>query len=847
MNLGDNNNYISLQGKFLVGLAVIFICFCLLVTFLLYAYEKKKLRQEVLQKTELIMAAADANRSYVRDILRPRMYEEFGEEVFIMEAMSSSYISRVVMDRFQQEFPAFIYRRVAMDARNPDFEANPAEVEKIAWFNNNPEETEWHGLVKDGDKNLYMRYKPIRFAISCLHCHGNPEDAPLAVKEKYGAEKGFHRSLDDVWGVVSVGMEVKLGMVQVMEVAWKVFGITFAAAFFLYGIIWFFFNRLVIADLRNLLEIFRNNLKDEHGVRLYEQARNKDEMRELSSAVQMVARHVQKTGARLEDYAKNLEQKVSERTDELQRSEKKLRQQVTSRNRELKILNTISELTTSSFRLEEILPSILRQAIKAASVSGGGIYLLDRKQGKLVLQCSCGTDALPDVIPFEPEACLLHLKENRLDFESFLEEAACHYFSGSNNETWLQDTFNIPICCRGQVLGVISFRKRNSLELDLQKQELLFSIGHQAGIAIESLGNIANLIQGRELLQSVFDGITDMLVLLDEDKKVKMVNKAFLSLHNLHLTDIINKKIDSLQTSIPCPLQQSSILSSSIPQQLTTENVSLDNGLIYEVSFYPVYSDDGKLVNLVCSARDITEKKEIARKIKQAEKLVSLGQLAAGVAHEINNPLGIILCYTDIICADNKNLPEQVKDDVKIIEKHARSCQRIVADLLDFGRRQKLNIKNGSLNETVAEVVDIMQPRFEKNSIEVKFHPEKEEPPLFFDQDKMQQVMLNLLMNSNHAVGNGGKIEVSLFFDKSASVMKIVVWDNGKGIDKEVIDKIFEPFFSTKEPGDGTGLGLSVSYGFVRDHGGDILVESEPAKFSKFTIILPVKRTEETG
>jgi len=833
-------NSLGLQNKFLLGLGCIFVVFCLVATAFLYLHEKKRLEQEVYHKTELIMAAVESTRSYVREVLRPKMYEVLDKDAFILEAMSSSYISRVVMDRFQNKLPSFDYRRVAVNARNSNFEANPFERKIIAYFNNNPGEDDWRGIVKSGDGHRFMRFKPVRFNKSCFRCHGNPEDAPQQIIDLYGKKQGFHRQPDIVSGVVSIGVPINVGIMPIIEVGWKVFCTAFVSVFFLYGIIWFFFNRIIIGDLRGLLEIFRENLRDEHGSYLYEQARTKDEFGELATSIQLVARHLQKTRKQLEDYTQNLEKKVEERTLALKRSESILRKQVVTRGQELRTLNTISELITRSVHLMDILPSVLQQTLKVIPATGAGIYLLDRKKAQLVLKCRENAATLEQTIPFDPAVCLPLLDEKRLDFESFIQEATCCQFTLTEAGTILVNNFNIPLCCRGQVLGVMTFVGDDLQEVDAQQQELLFSIGHQVGITIESLQNVSRLINSKELLQSVFDGITDVVILLDPKYRIKMVNKAFLDQHGLLLEDILNRSLTELPMKNPCPLKACKTPLSVLPRTPVVEQVHDQHNNIFEVTFYPQFSEQGEVHDVICYAKNITEKKEVERRIQQTEKLVAVGQLAAGVAHEINNPLGVILCYTDII-KENPDATREISDDITVIERHAENCQRIVSDLLEFarGRKTGLSKQQTSINELVETVMSMVRQQYMKQHITITSTLKEGLPFCFIDASRIKQVLLNLIINAAQAIDQQG--EISITTRRSEQSVLIIITDNGPGIASEVLDKIFDPFFSTKEPGEGTGLGLSVSYGIIQEHNGEIKVRSTQNKGTCFTVILPIE------
>lgn len=835
----DRTRSVGLQNKFLIGLGLIFIIFCLIATAFLYLHEKKRLEQEVYHKTELIMAAVESTRSYVREVLRPKMYDVLDKDTFILEAMSSSYITRVIMERFQNKLPSFDYRRVAINARNSDFEANTLEQKIITYFNKHPEEEDWRGIVKSDTGHRFMRFKPVRFHASCFRCHGNPNNAPQQIIDLYGTEHGFHRKADVVSGVVSIGVPINVGIMPILAVGWKVFCTAFVSVFFLYGIIWFFFNRLIIGDLRGLLEIFRENLRDEHGAYLYEQARSKDEFSELATSIQLVARHLQKTRRQLEDYTQNLEKKVEDRTLALKRSESILRKQVISRGQELRTLNTISELITRSVNLMDILPSVLQQTLKVIPATGAGIYLLDRKQAQLTLKCRENAATLEETIPFDPAVCLPLLNEEMLDFESFIQEATCSHLTMTETGSIMVNNFNIPLCCRGQVLGVMTFVGDDLQEVDAQQQELLFSIGHQVGITIESLQNIARLISSKELLQSVFDGITDIVILLDPKYRIKMVNKAFLQQHDLRLEAILNRSLTDLPMKNPCPLKTCKTPLSVLPQTPVTEQVHDQENNIYEVTFYPQFSDKGEIHDVICYAKNITEKKMVERRIQKTEKLVAVGQLAAGVAHEINNPLGVILCYTDII-KENEDAGPEIIEDITVIERHAENCRRIVADLLDFSRSRKTEIRKAAtdINDLIETVVSMVRQQFIKQKITMNCSLHNELPSCSIDASRIKQVLLNLIINAAQAIKTDGLITLQTTLKDDKIVIEIQ--DNGPGIPQEIQDKIFDPFFSTKEPGEGTGLGLSVSYGIIHEHAGQIEVRSILTQGTCFSIILPI-------
>ncbi|MHB8069695.1 MAG: sensor histidine kinase [Desulfobaccales bacterium] len=177
------------------------------------------------------------------------------------------------------------------------------------------------------------------------------------------------------------------------------------------------------------------------------------------------------------------------------------------------------------------------------------------------------------------------------------------------------------------------------------------------------------------------------------------------------------------------------------------------------------------------------------------------------------------------------------------IEKHTLTCKRIVSDLLKFARSESTEKQLTSLNRTIEEALNMLAHQLSHSRIDLHLDLDPDLPLLNLDADKMKQVFLNLLMNSRQAIGEHGEIRVATSFNEATGQEQVVIRDNGKGIPPNLLEKIFDPFFSTKAAGEGTGLGLSVSYGIIREHRGEIQVKSELGQWTEFTIILPVSDT----
>ncbi|MEZ4524526.1 MAG: ATP-binding protein [Desulfobacterales bacterium] len=226
------------------------------------------------------------------------------------------------------------------------------------------------------------------------------------------------------------------------------------------------------------------------------------------------------------------------------------------------------------------------------------------------------------------------------------------------------------------------------------------------------------------------------------------------------------------------------------------------------------------------------------KQIAQADKLASIGQFSSGIAHEINNPLGIILGYTQLLLREEN--PESAKyEDLKTIEKHVKTCKSIVEDLLNFARSSKPVEGPVCIHDCMEDVLMFLQHRSAPDETEIVKNYDRSVPKMILDEKKIKQVFINLMMNAIHAIGKKGKIAITTAYEASKNQVRIKIADTGYGIEKKNLTKIFDPFFTTKPTGEGTGLGLAVSYGIIKNHGGEILVESEPGRGAEFAIVLP--------
>ncbi|WP_456388008.1 two-component system sensor histidine kinase NtrB [Desulfolithobacter sp.] len=262
-----------------------------------------------------------------------------------------------------------------------------------------------------------------------------------------------------------------------------------------------------------------------------------------------------------------------------------------------------------------------------------------------------------------------------------------------------------------------------------------------------------------------------------------------------------------------------------------------------------IFDEKGEMIGCEGIAKDLTRVKTMMQQLVASEKMASVGQMAAGVAHEINTPLGIILGYTQLMMDD---FPEdsEVYQNLAVIERQTKASRKIVADLLKFSRQSESARENLSLNEILTDVIAVTEHSLNLDHIQVHLDLDPDLPEVIGDAEKLRQVFVNLINNARHAMEEEGRgdLYLSTYHDREHNMVATEVRDTGHGIPKKVQDKIFDPFFTTKAVGKGTGLGLSVSYGIIKDHGGTIEVESpvkdrdsgQQIQGTRFRILLPL-------
>lgn len=362
--------------------------------------------------------------------------------------------------------------------------------------------------------------------------------------------------------------------------------------------------------------------------------------------------------------------------------------------------------------------------------------------------------------------------------------------------------------------------------------------------------NKAQLLSSRNTLRSIFDNIPQSFYIIDENYVITAINHARAIRAGMPPKDLVGRICHEVLFNRERPCDKCQVQTTFNSKRFTQRVATMKSGnqipLDWEITTYPINTSADEVERVILLEQDITENRLLEAELLQSEKLAAVGQLAAGIAHEINNPLTAVLINSQILLED---LPEDQKDNiesVKLIEMAAVRASQVIKNLLGLVRKENYEFEQMDLNESIQRALMLVSHEFLTRQINIFFDRAENLPPFIGSTNHLQGVWINLLMNSIEAIGdNIGEIKIATHYEEGTFYVEIR--DSGAGISNDHLEKIFEPYFTTKRSGQGTGLGLSLVKRTIQAHSGQIMVESSPGEGARFTIILPEKnRSEES-
>ncbi|HEY6547041.1 MAG TPA: ATP-binding protein, partial [Vicinamibacteria bacterium] len=414
--------------------------------------------------------------------------------------------------------------------------------------------------------------------------------------------------------------------------------------------------------------------------------------------------------------------------------------------------------------------------------------------------------------------------------------------------TPLNLAYYFPCRVKGELIAILGVGRSEGLDpLNSEEVDLLETLAAQAASAFLNgrlYGDLkakAKELQGlTEYNENILESMDSGILVLDLEGQVMRWNRAMESLYGERRDEVLGQPLDEVFPASFMDALRGSLVLDEHEEIAHIYKLHLPTpegrNLMVNVSVAPFQVGSGERLGTILILEDVTARVHLEEQLQHSDKMASIGLLAAGVAHEVNTPLTGISSYTQMLRGQTP-ADDPRSAMLEKIEKQTFRAAKIINHLLNFSRSGSSEFEPLDVNKVLSDVFSLLEHQLDRSSIRVRRELSDRLPPVRGNENRLQQVFFNLVLNARDAMPAGGWLTLTSEADGDTVVVQVK--DTGHGIRKEDIKRIYDPFFTTKGIGRGTGLGLSVSYGIVQEHGGAIFVESTPGKGTTFQVALP--------
>lgn len=524
---------------------------------------------------------------------------------------------------------------------------------------------------------------------------------------------------------------------------------------------------------------------------------------------------------------------------------KKRNQEVLKQNSRLKILHQLAHNINIDMTIADIIEQAFAKLPQTLPCDFLGLVTVKRDGLKLKAMMPhdfCRIDRFPDDAP---TATTIRMK--RAAIFALAADELPHFRINPPYSGPLRSLVLAPMFKRTEVIGALIVG--SSVIAAYEETDLSFveHLADQLSISIQNARLYKQVSRAKEEWEATFMAVTDPIFLVDTDYNVLLHNGRLPVEMQPFWEQALERtcfaRLYGRSSPCPdCPLQQVQRSRQPVYQRVQTET-----GLVLDLSYYPVLNEQGELSAVTIILKDVTTRIKMEGQLIQSAKLAALGEMAAGVAHELNSPLTVIIGTAQLLARElqQDGLSERAADLADIVNSGLR-CKRIIQNLLTFSRQDQQPATATDLNSEVRLVLDMITYQINRSQITITEQLAADLPQLVVNGPQIQQVLTNFLINARDAVMEVERaqrritVATELREEHGRRWAIVSVSDNGVGIPSENLARIFTPFYTSKEASKGTGLGLSVSLGIAESHNGTITVDSRAGQGSTFTLLLPV-------
>ena len=536
----------------------------------------------------------------------------------------------------------------------------------------------------------------------------------------------------------------------------------------------------------------------------------------------------------------------------------KLIGQLREKMKQIELINELSGIINSSLSIGTVFRIMVSEIRRLIGYSRASLLLFDEKESSLLI-FALDTDMKTVMkkgvrAPIEGTSAGWVITHNKPWINYDLRNLKFPLDKKLLDEG-IRSTISIPLF-HDKILGVFSLDSTASCKYSERDLQILLPAAKHISMALENALLFEEISKEKKEWERTFDALTDMVWIEDGSRQVIRANSALLAKTGFSAVEAAGKLCGEVLDRIGIATNDCCLCSETISSKRPSfRELKGARGSIFHSWAYPLTDEEGNLYAIVHYLKDVTDQKRLEQQLIRSDRLASLGTLVAGIAHEINNPLGIIAGYAEALIdrAKEKRLRdipefEDFPEYLETIHNEIFRCKGILRGLLDFARPSCGTFREIDINELIKEVILLVNHKAKRLHHDITLRLNRDLPKICADPGSLRQLFMNIIINSLYFTPAGGSIVIVTELDNSAGGkkygsrnerIKVAVSDTGEGIPPGILDKVFNPFFTTKPVGEGTGLGLAIGHKIVEEHGGSIDVESAEGKGTTLTIRFP--------